>query len=157
MTWSWNCSAAKYRRVTNLDNLRLRPAVNWLAGRKCHGYCVCSAPRFPRFHQVVRLKSIMWDTLTKLHLSIEWPRGIWIVRICRGLRNVNSRSETSSSQLPWRHCGIPLICIIYAERHWRKSGPPFPERDSLRRRNFTNMATQLTKWIYLQVLALSRP
>ena len=51
--------------------------------------------------------------------------------------NINSRSaETSSSQLPWRHYGTPLICIMYAERHLRKSGRPFPEQDSLRRRNF---------------------
>ena len=140
MTRSWNCSAAKYRRVTNLDNLRLRSAVNYqlhVVGRaKCHEYCVCSAPRFPRFRRAVRLKSIMWDTLTKSHLSIKWPRGIRIVRICRELRRdtgTSTASQTSSSQLPWRHCGIPLICIIYAERHWRKSlaGTGFPAQAQL--------------------------
>ena len=133
MTRSWNCSVAQYRRVTNLDNLRPRSAV----GRaKCHGYCVCSAPRFLRFRRAVRLKSIMWDTLTKSHLSIKWPRGIRIVRICRELRRdtgTSTASQTSSSQLPWRHCGVPLICIIYAERHWRKSlpGTGFPAQAQL--------------------------
>ena len=138
MTWSWNCSATKYRRVTNLDNLRLRPAVNWLAGRKCYGYCVCSAPRFPRFHRAVRLKSIMWDTLTKSHLSmapwhLDCPH---LPRTTLRHGNVNSRSETSSSQLLWRHCGIPLICIMYAERHWRKSG--LPSRNGIPRAGATS-------------------